>query len=213
VTSGVRSGIGLNELLDLKLNCVVAVPDYKNGKQGTPESHKGMMDTNQAEMKAMKEMIEANQAKMDASQARLGAIQAETKAILKEMKEDNNEKFEVLQGTLVFRVDIHQEKTEATVHSLSTWRRETMACQEMTEANLECKEPTSEDMEPKVEDQKAPKEGAAVRSSGALKNQHRGHYLVAVHHREPKERTQGNCGSQRNLASARRRMTFWPGVA
>jgi hypothetical protein len=40
------------------VNCVVAVPDYKNGKQGTPEIHKGMMDTNHAEMKVMKEMIE-----------------------------------------------------------------------------------------------------------------------------------------------------------
>jgi hypothetical protein len=32
--------------------------------------------------------------------------------------EDNNEKFQVLQGTLVSLMDIHQERMEAAIHSL-----------------------------------------------------------------------------------------------
>jgi hypothetical protein len=40
---------------------------------------------------------------------------------------------------------------EAAVHSMKAWQKGTVACQEMTEARLGCKEPTSEDMEPETE--------------------------------------------------------------
>jgi hypothetical protein len=35
--------------------------------------------------------------------------------------------------------------------NMDAWREEMMAYQETTEARLECKEPSSEDMEPKTE--------------------------------------------------------------
>jgi hypothetical protein len=59
------------------------------------------------------------------------------------------------------------------------------ACQETTEARLECKEPTSEDMEPEMEYQEVSKEEAAVRSSGALKKQHRSQDLAVEHCQMP----------------------------
>jgi hypothetical protein len=98
-------------------------------------------------------------------------------------------------------------KEEAVIHLLRAWRQETMACQETMEAHLESKEPTSEDMESIAEDQKASKEEAAVRSSGALKKEHRGWHLAAGRRGKPKERTWGNCGSRRKLAATRRRFT------
>jgi hypothetical protein len=64
-------------------------------------------------------------------------------------------------ASLVSWMEIHQ-KIEATIHAMRAWRKETMACQDMTEACLECKEPTSEDMESKVEHLDVPKERATV---------------------------------------------------
>lgn len=58
------------------------------------------IDTNQAKIKPDREGMTA----------RLEAIHDKTDANKKEMKEDNNEKFEVLQGTLISQMDMHQEK-------------------------------------------------------------------------------------------------------
>jgi hypothetical protein len=46
---------------------------------------------------------------------------------------------------------------EAAVHFMREWRKEMMACQETTEAHLECKKPTSVDMESEVEHWEVPK--------------------------------------------------------
>jgi hypothetical protein len=46
------------------------------------------------------------------------ALQERAKANLREMKAElraNNKMFEVLQGTLVFRMDVHQARTRVTV--------------------------------------------------------------------------------------------------
>jgi hypothetical protein len=37
-----------------------------------------------------------------------------------------------------------EEKLEAAIHSMRVWQKQTMARQEMMEACLECKQPTSE---------------------------------------------------------------------
>jgi hypothetical protein len=42
--------------------------------------------------------------------------------------EDNNEKFEALEGTLVSRMDIHQEKMDALIVDMKDGRKERMAC-------------------------------------------------------------------------------------
>jgi hypothetical protein len=52
-----------------------------------------------------------------------------------------------------------------------------MACQETTEARLECKKPISEDMESVGEQQEVPKEEAAVKY-GEFKKRHRGWILA-----------------------------------
>jgi hypothetical protein len=52
-----------------------------------------------------------------------------------------------------------------------------------------------------------PKEGAAVKSSGALKKRHGGWHLAAERCRKLKEWTKGICGSQRKLAAACKGMT------
>jgi hypothetical protein len=77
-----------------------------------------------------------------------------------------------------------------------------MACQEITKAQLECKEPTSENME-------VPKELAAVKPARGLRKWHRVRKLAAECHSEPEERTQGNCDSQKELAAACRRITHF----
>jgi hypothetical protein len=45
------------------------------------------------------------------------------------------------------KMDLHQERMEAAIHSMRAWQKEMMACQETMEAHLEFKEPTSEGME------------------------------------------------------------------
>jgi hypothetical protein len=46
------------------------------------------------------------------------------------------------QAEMKSAVSAIEEKMEAAVHSMRTWRKEMMACQEPTEAHMECKEPT-----------------------------------------------------------------------
>jgi hypothetical protein len=92
-------------------------PDYKNIKHGpnvgTVESH-ARIDGCQSQ--GNKEDIKTNQATME---ARI---------------EDNNKKFEVLQGTHVFWMGMHQEELEAAIHSMRTQQKETTACQGAMEA-------------------------------------------------------------------------------
>jgi hypothetical protein len=82
-----------------------------------------------------------------------------------------------------------------------------MACQETTEARLECKEPIPMDRESEAENLEVPKEEAEVKSSGAMKKLHRGRHVAAARRSEPKELTRGKCGSRRKLAAACRKVT------
>jgi hypothetical protein len=42
--------------------------------------------------------------------------------------------------TLVCGIEMDQEQTEPSIHSIRSWRRDVMVCQEKTEEHLECKE-------------------------------------------------------------------------
>jgi hypothetical protein len=88
---------------------------------------------------------------------------------------------------------------------------------EETEAtNLEVnprKEPNPEEMESEVEHREVPMEEAAVKSSGALKQQHRGRHLAAGRRGEPKELTRGDCGSRRKLAATGRKVSHRAAVS
>jgi hypothetical protein len=83
----------------------------------------------------------------------------------KEMKENNNEKFEILQITLVSRMDIHQEKMDALRADMKDNQKERTACQEVTEDNPEKMEPNPEMMLSVAKRQEVPEVKTAVRSS------------------------------------------------
>jgi hypothetical protein len=77
------------------------------------------------------------------------------------------------------------------------------ACKEVMEAYPE---------ETESEDREVPKEEAAVKSFRALKGRGDRHLAVGQHG-QPRERTQGYCGSWMKLAAAGRKMTHHAGVA
>jgi hypothetical protein len=52
-----------------------------------------------------------------------------------------------------------------------------------------------------------PKEEAAEKIVGALEDRHEGRNLAVGHRRQPKKRTQDDCGSRQKLAAARGRFT------
>jgi isochorismate hydrolase len=54
---------------------------------------------------------------------------------------------------------------------------------------------------------------AAVKTITALKKWYRDWHLEVMHHSQPKERTQGNYGFRKKLATACRGMTHHAGVA
>jgi hypothetical protein len=90
------------------------------------------------------------------------------------------------------------------VAELRTWRKETTACQEATEACLESKEPTSLKVESDAEHKEVPKEDAAMETFGTTKKRHGDR----VEYRgKPNERAQGNGGSRKKSAAACRGMT------
>jgi hypothetical protein len=57
--------------------------------------------------------------------------------------------------------------------NVNAWRKGMMAYQETTEAFLDSKEPNPEEMQSRAEHWEVPKEYITVKSSGALKKQHR----------------------------------------
>jgi hypothetical protein len=156
----------------------------KNGKDGTPESHARNDGRNESRPRKMTARFEA---KADAN--------------YKEMKGEMKEVMKAQMASFVSWMDIHQEKMEAAIHVLRAWRREMMACQEMMEAHLECKEPTSEDMESEAEHWEVPKEHATVETGRAPNKWHRDWHLDKKCSQKPKERTRGSCRSQKKLTT------------
>jgi hypothetical protein len=86
---------------------------------------------------------------------------------------------------------IQDKRMEAAIPAMRTWRKEVMAYQEMTEAHLECKEPTSENMESESEHWEVPNGHVAVETGKAPNKQHRGRHLAAELSQKPKEWTRG----------------------
>jgi hypothetical protein len=93
-------------------------------------------------------------------------------------------------------------------------RKESMACQDAMEANPEKMEPNREEKEAIVEQQEVSKEDAAVaKPVNEQRKRHRGRKLTARRHGEPKELTQGDCGSRTKLAAACRKVSHRAAVA
>jgi hypothetical protein len=141
----------------------------KNGKDRTPESH-ARSGRNESQPRKMTARLAA---KADANQ--------------REMKEEMKEVMKAQMASLLSWMDIHHEKMEAAIHTLRTWRKEMMACQEMVEACLECKEPTSEDMESEAEHWEVPKEHATEETGRVLNKWHRDWHLDKKRRQKPKE--------------------------
>jgi hypothetical protein len=98
----------------------------------------------------------------------------------------------------------HQETLGASVN---VWRKETTVYQEATEACLESKKPTSVEMESEAEHEEVLKEEAAVEAYGALKERYGDRHLAVGRRQQLKKRSQGDGGSRKKLAAARRGMT------
>jgi hypothetical protein len=68
-------------------------------------------------------------------------------------------------------------------------------------------EANPDEMKSVAEQQEVLKEDAAVETIRALEDRYGDRHLAVRHRRKPKKRTQGNGGSRKKLAAARRRMT------
>jgi hypothetical protein len=121
---------------------------------------------------------------------------------LKQLKEDIK--------TNQVKTDVNLKEMRSIVNSwtadMKYGRNGMMACQEKTEARLDCKEPTREEMESELE-QEVPKEDAVVKPVKGQKKRHRGRKLAKERRGEPKELTPGICRSWRKLAAACRKVS------
>jgi hypothetical protein len=105
------------------------------------------------------------------------------------------EKFEVIQGTLISRIDANQAEMRSTVSALVERigsllagmkdSKKAMAYQETTEACLECKEPSPEEIESEVERREVPMEDAIVKPVRGRKKRQRGRQLAAWRREKP----------------------------
>jgi hypothetical protein len=102
---------------------------------------------------------------------------------------------------------------ERMLAKLGAHHERTMACQETTEARLECREPTSVDMESEAEHREFPQKEAAVKSNGKMRKWYRGRHLDAGLRGEPKELTRGGCGSRKKFAATCRKVSRCARVA
>jgi hypothetical protein len=85
-----------------------------------------------------------------------------------------------------------------------------MACLGRTEATDLVANPEEKESVP--EHRVVPKEQAAVKPVGGLRKRHRFRDLRAERRQKPKERTRGNCGSQKKLAASGMKVTRRTGV-
>jgi hypothetical protein len=126
-------------------------------------------------------------------------MQQKTDANLKEIKEEirtNQARAEANHEKMMAKLDAHHEII--------------LACLGKTEAmDLEA---NPEEMQFVVEHWEVPKEHATVKSVGGPRKRHGRRNLASGHCRKPKEPTWGNCGSQKKLAAASRKMTRHAGV-
>jgi hypothetical protein len=150
--------------------------------------------------------------KMDGREEEMEAQMASLASWIKE----NTKKFEVLQGTLISRMDAHHESMTASVNAwceeMKADREVTEACLEKMQACLYSKVPNPEEMQSRVEHQEIPKEHAAMKPIRGLRKRHRGWHLATGRQSKPEERTWGNCRSRKKLAAVGRKMTRCTGV-
>jgi hypothetical protein len=94
----------------------------------------------------------------------------------------------------------------AIEEKMEAWIADMKACQEVMEANPEKREP-------EAEHRKVPKEDAIVKPAEGQRQRYRDRNLATELCHKLKERTWGNCGPQKRLTIAGRRLTHCAGVA
>jgi hypothetical protein len=102
---------------------------------------------------------------------------------------------------------------DAWVAEMRDSRKGTVACQEKTDTFMDCKEPTSENMDSGAEHREAPMEDSIVKPARGWKKWQRGQHLAAGRCGEPEELTRGDCGSQGKLAATCRQVSCCAAVA
>jgi hypothetical protein len=166
-------------------------------------------------MQQVMEMLVKMKAKADTDQEKRKANQAKMDTEMKtnqEMLAKMETKMDINLKKMTPTVGAFQEKMDAWIANMRDDQKGTMSSQVTTEACLDSKEPNLEDMESEVERQEASTEEATVKSSGTMMKWHRRWHLVAGRWGEPKELTQGDCGSKRNLAAACRKVSHCAAV-
>jgi uncharacterized membrane-anchored protein YhcB (DUF1043 family) len=188
-----------------------------------------------ANTKAMQEDMKAMQKQIDGGQEQimtyretyldmLARIDANQQKMKKEMQAQMKDTMESQIGFLISRMEVDRktkrEEMKAAMQSIQSeledTRKETMACQGKTEARLECEKPISVDMEPEVEHQEVPKQGATVMPVGGPRERCRDRNQDAERRGKLKEWTQGNDwklavarrGTTRHVKVARRKEIF-----
>jgi enoyl-[acyl-carrier-protein] reductase (NADH) len=130
------------------------------------EERKTGMQTNQVKVEAnMKIHMQEIMVEMKADQdAHMQEIVAKIDGIKDKMEATVHSIRSELDGKIQCRIkNMEQQEIpneEAAVHTMRAWQQETMACQEMMEANPEKEEPSPEEMESEVECQEVPMENA-----------------------------------------------------
>jgi hypothetical protein len=105
-------------------------------------------------------------------------------------------------GTFISQMDAHHERMTAWQEGMKANQDATEVCLEKTEACLESKEPTTLEVESKVEHEEVPKEDAAVETGRAPNKRHADWNLATGRCGKPKEQTQGKGECQKKLAGA-----------
>jgi hypothetical protein len=163
--------------------------------------------------------IRTNQAKADASLREMRAemlAKMETKQERLDARiEANNEKFEVLEGTFVSRMDADHGKTEVNHEEL---KAAVKASHERIEALMnvsleKMKELASVEMKSVVVHEEVPKEDAAAKTGGALNKQHGDRNLAVGRCKKAKGTDPGPWWFRKKLAATYRGMTRHAGVA
>jgi hypothetical protein len=107
--------------LDWELHWIITPPYYKNGKN-------------------MKQIMEHLVAAIGGLEAVIHNSKAKVRTEIKTNQEDTKEEMKAQVGSLAFRIDSNQEKTDAglkeIIEEMRARRKETTTCQEATEACL-----------------------------------------------------------------------------
>jgi hypothetical protein len=141
-----------------------------------------------ADCEALSEMMKSNQEKVEANRkADCEVLKEMMDANTKAIQEEILARMDASKKAVQKKMDRHQENMEAWIVDKMDGQKETMACKEMMEAYLECKEPTSMDMESEAEHREVPEEDPIVKPVEGQRNRRRDRNLATERCQKMKE--------------------------